>query len=343
MSREPEDDLRQQLHASAAGFGLAPGAVAKAVETGRRRVRRRRTIAGTGMVLVLAAGGLAAGTAWPTSAPTVDVAAEMGSGQPADGTPPADEPAYDGPLFVQATQEGSDWVKRSGAAGRALQCDGPIYRGYMDGENTEYGGAKPENVLTDFLASGPNRIPDTGFRLARRDGDRVLFTYDVDGKTKVALIGVKRTSDVDSFGEPISKIGWPWTGESWAQCDPAEYHPSADAEHDSDIWSDADRPRVPVTEIESRPAIAHCWPGATILTVKKAGHSYLRDPQGTWPAAQLGSTYEADSTLPKDAVDTGYFHDDRHLWLAADKQAAYVVTPDRVERWPVISGSPGCM
>lgn len=271
---------------------------------------------------------------------TLEAEVEVDAAAKLNATPPPG--TYSGPLFVQAKQDSNDWLESSGAAGRALSCDGPIYRGYMDGEIPTFGGGvQPQHALRGFLEKGPNRTPDTGFRLVRHEGDRALFTYDVDGRTKVALVVVRRTSDLDSFGEPINKSGWPWTGESWAQCDAAEYDPSADAEHDTDIWSDADRARVPTAEIQSRPANAHCSPGATTLSVKKAGYAYVRDPQGTF-SGFLASSYEENSALPGDAVDTGYFHGDRHLWLAGDKQAAYVVTPQHVERWPAIVGEAVC-
>lgn len=80
----------------------------------------------------------------------------------------------------------------------------------------------------------------------------------------------------------------------------------------------------------------------SILRVEKAGHSYVRDPQETYSGDLLSTTYQANSALPDDAVDTGYFRGDRRLWLAADKLAAYVVTPENVERWPALTGQAGC-
>lgn len=125
-----------------------------------------------------------------------------------DGAPPAaePEPPYDGPLFVRATNSGTDWAARSGAAGRALRCAGEIYKGYTDGEIPSYGGgAEPQAALQAFLNVGPGSVPETGYRLVRREGDRALFTYDVDGRAKVALTAVKRTKEVSSFGEPIDR------------------------------------------------------------------------------------------------------------------------------------------
>ncbi len=144
-----------------------------------------------------------------------------------------------------------------------------------------------------------------------------------------------------SFGEPIDKSGWPWTGESWARCDAAEFHPAADAEHGTQIWSDADRTRVPTAEIQSGPENRHCSPGASNLYVRRVGHSYARDPQGTLDVP-VDMAFEAKSTLPENAVDTGYFRDGWRLWLAEDKQVAYVVMPDHVERWPAIVGQAVC-
>ncbi|MEO3754395.1 hypothetical protein [Streptomyces sp. B6B3] len=58
----------------------------------------------------------------------------------------------------------------------------------------------------------------------------------------------------------------------------------------------------------------------------------------------LTSACRADVTLPDDANDTGYRLTglDWELWLSADAQRAYVVTPDGVEAWPQVAPFWGC-
>jgi len=38
--------------------------------------------------------------------------------------------------------------------------------------------------------------------------------------------------------------------------------------------------------------------------------------------------------LPAGATETGYRSGDRQLWLGADDDGAYIVTPGGIERWP---------
>jgi hypothetical protein len=45
-------------------------------------------------------------------------------------------------------------------------------------------------------------------------------------------------------------------------------------------------------------------------------------------------TYAPDTELSDDAIDTGYRRNGLRLWLAADDSSAYLVGPDRTERWP---------
>jgi hypothetical protein len=44
--------------------------------------------------------------------------------------------------------------------------------------------------------------------------------------------------------------------------------------------------------------------------------------------------YDAQTTLPEDAVATGYRSRDRELFTTPDEQFVYVRTPAGVERWP---------
>ncbi len=52
--------------------------------------------------------------------------------------------------------------------------------------------------------------------------------------------------------------------------------------------------------------------------------------------------FEADASLPADAVRTGYSDGDRQLWFAPSEAAlaAYIVDGENIERWPRFDG--GC-
>ncbi len=53
--------------------------------------------------------------------------------------------------------------------------------------------------------------PDHGYRVERAERDRVLYSYDVDGRTKVAVVVAKDQRDRPGWGP-----------ETNASCDPAE-------------------------------------------------------------------------------------------------------------------------
>lgn len=44
--------------------------------------------------------------------------------------------------------------------------------------------------------------------------------------------------------------------------------------------------------------------------------------------------FDDTAELPVDAVDTGYQHDGRRLWLSNDGSIAFIVTDEAVEAWP---------
>ncbi|MBP2050179.1 hypothetical protein J2Z21_003115 [Streptomyces griseochromogenes] len=130
------------------------------------------------------------------------------------GTPPPTP--YSGPphVPVKSPDGHSTRVLRvaSGAAGRALECDGEIFEGGgPDGWGRAEGGDTPE--------AGPNLCfgmfrparPDHGYRVERGEADRVLYSFDVEGRTELA-VGVAK----DQKGRPG------WGPETNASRDPAE-------------------------------------------------------------------------------------------------------------------------
>ncbi|MDP9442883.1 MAG: hypothetical protein M3P83_00445 [Actinomycetota bacterium] len=125
--------------------------------------------------------------------------------------------------------------------------------------------------------------------------------------------------------------------ETFAQCDPAEFAPTADGDLDVQVWTDQNGERVPTSIVRSRPGPEHCgWQRATFLTLGR-DRTFIRDPGGLIDEDSLRGTFRADAALPDDAVDTGYRHAGRQLWVAADDSAAFLVASDRTERWPATS------
>ncbi|MFG2779601.1 hypothetical protein ACGFY7_17340 [Streptomyces prunicolor] len=256
-----------------------------------------------------------------------------GTGDGADvvvaGTPPATP--YAGPLYVPATD--SD---ESGAAGRALECDGKMYAG-GDAETWSKGdgGKNPEGGLRAYFDIEQPDVPRTGYRVERRADGRVLFSYDVGGRTKVAVVVAK-----DGKNRPG------WGPETSASCDPAELPASFTKAHGYEIWTDEDGHRLPTTVVSSSPGAAHCdWQKAHFLETGdgKNGRLYARDPDGVLEPGMLTASYDGDVRMPASARDTGYRYQDRQLWLTPDASKAYVRTPDGVEAWPLVKDSMRCM
>jgi hypothetical protein len=97
------------------------------------------------------------------------------------------------------------------------------------------------------------------------------------------------------------------------------------------VWTDTAGNRVSTETIRSIAGPGHCgWDSATWLHVD--GALYFRDPTGVM-AEWTATAFEADASLPPTATDTGYRSGDIALWLDPGGDA-YVVLPDRIERWP---------
>jgi hypothetical protein len=250
-----------------------------------------------------------------------------------DGPVPA--VAYQGPMAVRVTADSPEVMARSGVAGRALECRGAPYEGgvvtYGPGNGLTETKDTPAAALGDF-ARRDFRVPRGGYRVERADGDRVLLSYDVAGRSVVTAVAQDGIIDYKKHRG--------WGIETWATCDPSEWPPrEAERRLGIQVWEDARGDRVPVTTIQSFQGAAHCdEEQVTFLTLGEYGKSpaYLRKPD---PALKdfLATTYDEHAMLPDDARDSGYRRKGRELWLVPDRTAAYLVSEaDRtdVERWP---------
>lgn len=245
-----------------------------------------------------------------------------------EGTPVATP--YDGPLDVP-TRELDQRTPRaerlaSGAAGRALECEGEIAVGNGPERWSEGDGADgPEGGLELWFDLFDPVAPRSGYRVERRETDRVLYSYDVGGRTKVAVVVAKDQRDRPGWGPETS-----------AACDPSEFPAAYTDAHGIEIWTDRDGHRVPTTDVSSGAGDDHCgWDEVHFLHLGK--RSYARDPEGL-----LTTAYDGTAELPADAHDTGYRYRERQLWLAADRRTAYVRTSDGVEAWPLLARTVAC-
>lgn len=237
----------------------------------------------------------------------------------ADAAPAATSDArpgtYPGPLQVDAA---------NGAAGEVVECRTRV-TGADTGDEMYDDGAVADNpdgawatIRSEALMDGAT----SGYTVARDEGDRVLYTYAVDG--------VVRQAAILHHGQALGGTGWYL--ESWARCDLSEF-PDAVAEASGvEVWTDESGARVPTTRITSSPGPEHCgWQDMTFLYL--AGAAYVREPDPDL-ADWFAESYDPSRPLPSAAADTGYERDGEQLWLSPDGQRAYVGSRDDVELWP---------
>ncbi|MFI1044411.1 hypothetical protein ACH4U3_01120 [Streptomyces griseoruber] len=279
--------------------------------------------------------GLAAVTA------ALVAAVGCGAGEKADlvveGSPPATP--YAGPLDIATTTRDTytpqALLAESGAAGRALECDGEIYDGGgPDGWSGGDGGDSPEDGLRLFFDMFDPQMPRSGYRVERSADGRVLYSYDVGGRTKVAVVVAE-----DQKGRPG------WGPETNASCDPAELPASYTDSLGLEIWTDSAGKRVPTTTLTSYAGAEHCgWETAHFLGLARGEgyRQYVRDPDGVLASVLLTTPYDDDVRMPADAQDTGYRYGHWRLWLTKDRTTAYVRTSDGVEAWPLAKEPIAC-
>jgi hypothetical protein len=274
----------------------------------------------------------------------------VGCGEETVASPGEPEPApvanpYDGPMHLEPDySDNASVVDRSGAAGRALECEGEPYNGgggdYVDGGLESVQGS-PQEALVNWLEEASwGALPESPYRVERDDGDRVLLSYDVGDKTKIAFIAASGTLDYnDDTG---------WGIESWAQCDPAELPEDVAEALGYEVWEDASGARIPVAEVRSSPGPEHCdWQDITFLNLgadDRNVEQYVRDTDGEF-ADWTTTRYDGAAVLPEDATDTGFHREGRGLWLGTRPDAAYLVSlddPADVERWPAAREQIAC-
>ena len=246
----------------------------------------------------------------PDSLPTVDLSR----------APVADDP---------------DPAVRAGAVADLLQCVHGVWQGGWASDFGPLGeGSGPAEAIVALIEDDVLGLPIEALRAVGEAPHRVLYTYDVAGSPKLAVV-VADSAEVELDTEQR------WAVEAFASCDPSEFEASFDDRLPFTVWEDAEGSRVPTSVIRSMPGAEHCsWESATFLSIDGVG--YVADPDGVlWNEAAVGE-FDADATLPADAVDTGYRNGPEQLWLGADSATAFMVTGEQVEAWPALSQPVAC-
>lgn len=252
---------------------------------------------------------------------------------------PASRPVSGSLTSPRPVPDHPDPVVRAGAAGTKVDCQGPVHLGgwALDAGGSHTGTAEPRDALEMFLAESlfAFGLPDEGYDQVASEPGRMLFTYLVDGRAKVAVVVADGTAVEEQVNTPNG-----WGFEVFASCDPAEFAPGSDDELDQTVWTDRDGNRVPTSTITTMAGAEHCdWQSITFLQLND--RQYLRDPQHLLAESTV-QPYDPDAQLPTDAVDTGYRRGDHQLWLSPDSTIAYLVTNNGVEAWPSTTDMVGC-
>jgi hypothetical protein len=107
-------------------------------------------------------------------------------------------------------------------------------------------------------------------------------------------------------------------------------------------WVDSHGHRVPRQKLLETTAGCKGGPEWGILVI--GGQRFIHDPKGEIPPEVISSPYQENAHLPSDAKWAGYRQGNRGLWTSpSDAQAIYMVAPGRVERWPLQTGTFGCV
>jgi uncharacterized protein YceK len=240
-------------------------------------------------------------------------------------------PPYAGPLDADAVIA-------------ALECDGktPHWRGDADyGIGLATVQESAEAALDDYMREDGLSLvlPSEGYAVEREHDGRALLSYDVDGRTKVALVAADGVRDWDDDEG--------WGLRAWAQCDPSEWPADVADDLNIGVWENESGKRVPVTRIHSFKGAEHCdWTDITFLALgpEEKADWYVRDVGAEFKAL-LHTTFSDRAALPADATDTGLRRDGRQLWIGPGEKAAYLVSlddPEDVERWPRAKQDIGC-
>lgn len=189
-----------------------------------------------------------------------------------------------------------------------------------------YDAATPEEALEVWIGDEADIyvvLPLDGYGEIARASHWTLFAHLVEGISKVVVLATNV--------EPAPLPGR-WTVAAFAACDAAEFDPSASLGYDIRIWSD-DKGRVSTSRLLE---MEDCDGGRTM---RVEGRLFVRNPTGdAYEPAQLLTTYLADAKLPTSAEATPFREGERRLYYAADGSAAYVESPEAVERWPRVRG-----
>lgn len=121
--------------------------------------------------------------------------------------------------------------------------------------------------------------------------------------------------------------------------------------HPGQSWTDEAGRRVGPETVALYASDCLAWQGAGFLDLRYPPgdgaegemRRYARDPEGSLPPVELIAPYDANSSLSRDALYTGYSTERFMLFFGADHEIyAYLVDGPRVEALPRVEDSLVC-
>jgi hypothetical protein len=220
----------------------------------------------------------------------------------------------------------------------SLECDTPYGGGGQKARPRALHGA-PEVPSRSVRAATPEEVIERQFRPGdplviygrsalgpdTKGRKRYLFTYDREGKRKVAVVVARVETSPDV---------WEW--DKLVHCDLSEI-PEAGLEKLArrTLWTTRTGALASTTRVYSfrmTPEMQRCY-GHGVEVVSYGGGQYIADPLGTLPRP-LKEPYVDDAVLPDDAVDTGLRRGEDALWHNRDAARIYLVGPVGVRALP---------
>jgi len=214
-----------------------------------------------------------------------------------------------------------------------LECDGPASSvgGLAEHFGPSGGGGTANAAFAHWLDRHEFALPRTGYVLGWSDEDQAIYVYSVWGEIKVVVMVSTRLGSLVGTKVAIDEV---------RACDAAEFGVGAVAGQRE--WSNPDTGEV-LLEI---PGHEHCdWQTVRFLDLTLDGEprQYVRDPLSLLPRDALMTTLAREADLPADAAFSGYQSGGLELWLTPSDEAAYIVSPDGIERWPRTREPLGCV
>ncbi|HLQ48117.1 MAG TPA: hypothetical protein VK233_04035 [Candidatus Dormibacteraeota bacterium] len=151
----------------------------------------------------------------------------------------------------------------------------------------------------------------------------VRYANVVHGRVKAVLI---------MGGHSVDGGVGHWQIVGFRACPPTEYDQLRGRTTDDAPWVDANG--LSTTVVRTVVGQFNCgWESTVWLFTDGDKRLYIRDPSKVLQHVEVGRYLER-TTMPTDAVPSGYKSVDRELFTTPNKDFVYIRTPSGVERWP---------